>query len=101
MTAKNTKANDMTATETTRIGRFTAIARHTELCDEPVVEFAGDDGRVFGDIRLSTAKNPVVVDLYESAMWRLCLPLHFDVTDYCLTDEEMAELKEWANGIEI
>lgn len=86
-------------TKTARIGRFVATINESDFCDEPIVEFAGNDGRVFGDVRLSTAKDPVAIDLYESAMWRLGLPTHFDVSDYCLTTDEMAELKEWANDI--
>ena len=87
-----------TPDKTARIGRFVANISSSDFCDEPIVSFATSDGRVFGDIRLSTAKDPVVVDLYESAMWRLGL-LSFDTSDYCLNDGELAELRAWANSV--
>lgn len=100
--AKMTQAttNDFKAIgKTARIGRFTAEVIDDAYAGEPLVEFKTEDGRAFGSIRISAAKSPVAVDLYESAEVRLGLPLAFDISDYCLTDTEMGELAEWANAI--
>lgn len=93
-----TKAIGQTAT----IGRFTAevVEDALGIAGEPLVQFAGADGRPFGTIRLSTARIAVVVDLYESAEHRLGLaPSEFTVEDYCLDADEITQLREWANRI--
>lgn len=99
---QTTKGADSKAIgQTATIGRFgvEVIEDGLGLAGEPLVEFRTTGGDAFGSIRLSTAKAPVAVDLYESAMWRLGLPISFDVSDYCLTKDEMEELQAWANGL--
>lgn len=83
------------------IGRFRAkvVEDAGGLAGEPLVEFSTADGRAFGSIRLSTARNPIAVDLYEGAAMRLDLPLSFDVSGYCLDAGEMGALREWANSL--
>lgn len=85
--------------KTATIGRFLVQVTENLTTGEPLVAFKTSEGRTFGSIRLATAMKAVVVDLYESAEWRLGLPLVFDIRDYCLTDTEVAELRGWANGI--
>lgn len=85
---------------TTRIGRFLVCLGESPYADEPIVEFMTLDGRRFGSIRLSTAREAVVVDLYEGAIPTLGLSRSYDVNDWCLDDDELTELREWARGIE-
>lgn len=86
--------------QTAAIGRFIAkvIEDQGGYAGEPLVAFQDTKGRTFGDIRLSTAKDPIAVDLYESAMWRLNL-LNCNAGDYCLTPGELSQLREWANAL--
>lgn len=98
-TATSTTDLDKTIGETARIGRFFVEVVRDEMVPEPLVSFMLQDGREFGSIRLTTAMDPIVVDLYESAMWRLGLPLNFDVDDYCLNKHELFVLRTWTNDI--
>ena len=84
----------------TRVGRFLIRLGESPYVDEPIVEFMTLDGRQFGSVRLSTAREAIVIDLYESAGPMLGLPLSYDVNDWCLNSAELAELREWARRVE-
>lgn len=92
--------------QATRIGRFQVETTTLGTDGRTYVAFAvvGEDGvpgPVFGEISLEAACMTPVVDLYESAGYRLGrgpVPPS-EVDRYCLDADELADLHEWACAI--
>lgn len=89
------------ATLKTTIGRF-PVTLTCEHDGRNFVMFHTQDGRPFGSISLEAARITPCVHLYESAEWMLGIPVgELDADDWCLTDEEVAQLHEWASSITV
>lgn len=88
------------------IGRFRVEVTTLGKDDRLYVSFAiieedGTVGPVFGEISLEAACMTPVVDLYESAEYRLGLGLMpaADISKYCLDHDEIEELHKWATAV--